>query len=278
MQQATYRWTQRDFWAFHILIFCLHNMFAGFEPSAILSGPSTASSHNRPQAAVKPGRRRDKPQLSCTICRQKKWFSIQHLEKSLRLCLHTCRLKCDRQKPCHNCIKRGQPGSCDYVKHDPSRPKPMTTNVQDRIRQLEDKVVALLNSQTSQATPSAEASASAASPKEDDGFTQSAYESIPKGSSGVFTRTNNQVNFVGSEHWESVLEDITELKIDLETDDSSMTDFKPQILFGTNLASRSDLLSSIPSRPVCDALVSRWFRSMWVFVFLCKTYLARPKS
>lgn len=181
--------------------------------------------------------------------------------KSLRLCLHTCRLKCDRQKPCHNCIKRGQPGSCDYVKHDPSRPKPTTTNVQDRIRQLEDKVVALLNSQTSQATPSAEASASAASPKEDDGFTQSAYESIPKGSPGVFTRTNNQVNFVGSEHWESVLEDITELKIDLETD-SAMTDFKPQILFGTNLASRSDLLSSIPSRPVCDALVSRWFRSM----------------
>lgn len=138
----------------------------------------------------------------------------------------------------------------------------MPANVQERIRQLEDKVVALLNGQTGQATPSA-ASPSAASPKEDGGFTPSAYDqNMPKASPGVFTRTKDQVNFVGSEHWESVLEDITELKIDLETDDSAMTDFKPQILFGTNYASRSDILSSIPPRPVCDALVSRWFRSM----------------
>lgn len=142
----------------------------------------------------------------------------------------------------------------------------MTTNVQERIRQLEDKVVALLNGQTGQGTPSAEASPSAthlAGPKEDDGFTPSAYDqNIPEASPGVFTRAKNQVNFVGSEHWESVLEDITELRIDLETDDSAMTDFKPQILFGINHASVSDILSSIPPRPVCDALVSRWFRSM----------------
>jgi hypothetical protein len=71
------------------------------------------------------------------------------------------------------------------------------------------------------------------------------------------------VNFVGSEHWEAILEDITELKIDLETPDTSeIVDFKPQILFGSNHASRSEIMSSIPPRPVCDVLISRWFKTM----------------
>ncbi|KAJ4209569.1 hypothetical protein NW759_013424 [Fusarium solani] len=43
-----------------------------------------------------PGRRRDKPQLSCNSCRQRK-------------------RKCDRQKPCSHCIKRHLESTCTYT-------------------------------------------------------------------------------------------------------------------------------------------------------------------
>ena len=181
-------------------------------------------------------------------------------------------------KPCLNCTKRGQPESCDYVKHESrprhARPLGTTTNaLQDRVRQLEDMVMNLLNSQTilNQDIPTAEKSPSAT---KDDCFTQSAapspYNQVqidpndPKASLGKFISARDHVDFVGSEHWEAVLESITDLKIDLDKSDdtSESLDFKPQILFGINYASRSEIMSSIPPRPVCDVLISRWFRTM----------------
>ena len=203
-------------------------------------------------------------------------------QNRLSLCLRICRLKCDRVKPCLNCTKRGQPESCDYIKHDSSRPRPAgvqgTTNVQlqDRVRQLEDMVMNLLNSQTTldQDVPTADKSPSAISLAgliKDGGFAKSAAPSpdsqidpnVPKASLGTFARARDEVNFVGSEHWEAILEDITDLKIDLGTPDTSeIVDFKPQILFGINHSSRSDIISSIPPKPVCDVLISRCFRTM----------------
>jgi hypothetical protein len=185
-------------------------------------------------------------------------------------------------QPCLNCTKRGQPESCDYIKHDSSRPRPAgvqgTTNaqLQDRVRQLEDMVMNLLNNQTilNQDLPTADKSPSATSsagPIKDGGFTQCAAASpynqmdpnFPKISLGTFARARDQETFVGSEHWEAILEDITDLKIDLETPDTSkIVDFKPQILFGINHASRSEILSSIPPKSVCDLLISRCFRTM----------------
>jgi hypothetical protein len=191
-----------------------------------------------------------------------------------------CRLKCDRAKPCLNCSKRGQPESCEFVKQDCPRPHPGgqqgIATVQDRVRQLEDMVKALLNSQTTLArdlfvSEKAPSSASPAGLVKDGGFTQSAAPSphiqidpnVPKASMGKFTSEKDEVNFVGSEHWEAILENIAELKIDLETPDTTeMLDFKPQLLFGRNHASRSEIISSIPSKSICDLLISRWFKKM----------------
>lgn len=149
-------------------------------------------------------------------------------------------------------------------------------NVQDRVLELEQMVRTLLENQRNQdqGVPSAEISPSAPSPTgpaQDDAFTQSSAPSpqdqmnpnVPEASLGKFTKTKGQVNFVGSEHWESILDDITQLKIDMETPDASeVPDFKPQILFGITPASRSEIMSSIPPRPICDILISRWFRTM----------------
>ena len=109
-------------------------------------------------------------------------------------------------------------------------------------------------------------------PMQDDGFTYSSAPSpdnqidpsLPESSLGKFTKAKDQVNFVGSDHWEAILEGIAELKIDLEaTDTSEMVDFKPQILFGVNShATKSEIMSSVPPRPVCDMLLSRWFNIM----------------
>jgi hypothetical protein len=87
--------------------------------------------------------------------------------------------------------------------------------------------------------------------------------SVPKASMGKFTSEKDEVNFVGSEHWEAILENIAELKIDLATPDTTeMLDFKPQLLFGRNHASRSEIISSIPTKSICDLLISRWFQKM----------------
>ncbi|TVY89369.1 Fusarisetin A cluster transcription factor [Lachnellula willkommii] len=140
-------------------------------------------------------------------------------------------------------------------------------------------VTTLLNSQTAPnpdqdgltaaKTPSVTSTGNAIS---DGGFTQSAAPSpgnqmnanFPEVLAGRFTRARDQVNFVGSEHWEAILDDIAELKIDLEDPaaTSEIPDFRPQILFGDNSASRAEIISSIPRKPVCDVLISRWFRTM----------------
>jgi len=191
-----------------------------------------------------------------------------------------CRLKCDRVKPCLNCIKRGQPGSCEYVNQDGVQSHPGGQQgivaVQDRVRQLEDMVKVLMDSQNAIARglPISEKSPSSASPAglvKDGGFTQSAAASpygqmdpnVPKDSMGNLTSKKDEVKFVGSEHWEAILESIAELKIDLETPDTTeMLDFKPQLLFGRNHASRSEIISSIPSKSICDMLIARWFERM----------------
>jgi hypothetical protein len=190
-----------------------------------------------------------------------------------------CRLKCDRVQPCLNCTKRGQPESCQYVKQNSTRlhsgGQHTAATVQDRVRQLEDTVKALLSSQTTLAqdfsvSEKSHSSGSPPGPANDGGFTQSAPSphsqtdpNIPKSSMGTFTSENNEVNFVGSEHWEAILENIADLKIDLETPDTTeMLEFKPQLLFGRNHASRSEIMSSIPSKQICDLLISRWFKRM----------------
>jgi hypothetical protein len=193
-------------------------------------------------------------------------------------------------KPCLNCTKRGQPESCDYVKQDPhARARQGTTDVQARVQHLEDMVRNLLNGQaildqdvrTAEQLPSV---TRPGGPMSDDGFTPSAAPSpasqtgpsFPDAAMGKFTRAKDQANFVGNEHWEAILEDIAELKIDLETPDTSqILDFKPQILFGTKAASKLDIMSSIPSRPICDMVTTLFFPHILSFHSPSKQMLSR---
>ncbi|MAD82223.1 MAG: hypothetical protein CL912_04610 [Deltaproteobacteria bacterium] len=181
-------------------------------------------------------------------------------------------MKCDRVKPCSNCIKRGLRESCNFAKQTTH---PRQENVQDRVRQLEETVRFLLNSQSSQARGNSTASISPITEGTMSGTPEgscTASSPSPNGPSssqrqdaslGKLTNTSEQVRFVGSEHWESILEDITDLKMDLEnTNTLEHTEYRPRILFSLDRVSRSEILSSIPPRPVCDILIKRFSNTL----------------
>ena len=97
---------------------------------------STMSSDAQPRI-VPPSRRRDKPIVSCTLCRRRK-------------------LKCDRQQPCKTCVDRGLALSCTYVRNVPAAQEPKAPHsVHDRINQLEKLVTTLMSGKEvgSPATP-----------------------------------------------------------------------------------------------------------------------------
>jgi hypothetical protein len=80
-----------------------------------------------PQRVVPPSRRRDKPIVSCSLCRRRK-------------------LKCDRQQPCRTCVDRGLALSCTYVrKAPPTQDSKTPHSVHDRIDQLEKLVTTMMN-------------------------------------------------------------------------------------------------------------------------------------
>jgi hypothetical protein len=85
---------------------------------------------------VPPSRRRDKPIVSCTLCRRRK-------------------LKCDRQQPCKTCVERGLTLSCTYVRSTPTAQEPKAPHsVHDRIDQLEKLVTTLMSGkEVGSATP-----------------------------------------------------------------------------------------------------------------------------
>lgn len=199
------------------------------------------------------------------------------------------RLKCDRLKPCGNCIKRGQPASCDYPKAGVARDRNgglhTPVNVQEKVKHLEELVMSLMKTREDSGFDSlAHESSSTASPQNPirgDGFEIDTVSSLGDQmesnsqveSLGKLTKGKNKTSFVGSGHWEAILEDIAELKNHFdeghERNDEHISnahepnDFEPRILLGPqNHASRAEIMSSIPTRPICDRLISRYFNSM----------------
>ncbi|KAJ4249827.1 Fusarisetin A cluster transcription factor fsa6 [Fusarium torreyae] len=211
------------------------------------------------RARLPSSRPREKQQLSCNLCRRRK-------------------LRCDRQRPCGSCVQRELGLSCTYAHNDPDRvPGNDVTNqpratTQDRIHHLEKLVFDLMQqSELGAATsPHRFTHASESSPLDvvntDEPLTPSTdYGSIQPKDGGA--------NYVGSAHWAAVLDEIAELKDHFDNEEAShpicperdspcagVTSL--QILHGfSKPATREDILASIPSRPVVNRLVSRYFNS-----------------
>ena len=139
------------------------------------------------------------------------------------------RLKCDRNLPCENCVKRNLSSSCTYV-HAALREKSSSiqksTNgqkdVQSQLQHLEELVVSLMNksnrngsSSTTgnlQATPQSSPDLTAAN--ELGQPTETLGRNILKDTATVLGRISiedDQPSYVGSAHWTAILDSVSPL-------------------------------------------------------------------
>ncbi|KAL8400947.1 hypothetical protein RB594_001103 [Gaeumannomyces avenae] len=245
-------------------------------PPLVEWGPGKTA---RGRARLPSSRRRDRPQLSCNLCRQRK-------------------LRCDRQLPCTNCAKRIMGSSCSYPTWPPQTagarvgdvsPSPDLTQ-QDRIRYLEQELVGLARSHRQQhhrphvpgpprdQAPSGPSTPGAASPA----TTRPCRPSSPAESDCGSTRlTRSGTSYVNSAHWAAVLDGIDDLKGHLEDEKSPPQHGTPvengpllfgeapaprlsgpQLLYGCSaMATKEEILASVPTRPFVDQLISCYFNS-----------------
>lgn len=152
---------------------------------------------------------------------EKKVCSAHYLSPRFLLILMT-RLKCDRGQPCETCIRRGLSLSCTYSSERPDRrlPKAMpSSNVQDRIAQLEKLVISLTStlntvtraeSNSSDNSIAAEVNVATGALAEDFYETKSSesphISSILADSFGRISLDNAETNYVDGAHWTSILD------------------------------------------------------------------------
>ncbi|KAK0112142.1 hypothetical protein ONS96_001400 [Cadophora gregata f. sp. sojae] len=148
-------------------------------------------------------RRREKPQLSCNLCRRRK-------------------LKCDRRTPCSTCAMRGLSASCTYVpisgtgsRPRPEIPKPL--NMQDKLEQLEHLVISLkrsLNEKSNKGQAAEKASLRVSESQSHDQW-ESKDDEVLDGV-GSISLENDGANYFESAHWTAILAEISDLKDQFE--------------------------------------------------------------
>ncbi|QGA18702.1 hypothetical protein EYB26_006387 [Talaromyces marneffei] len=214
------------------------------------------------QHQPRPSRRREKPQLSCTLCRRRK-------------------LRCDRGEPCGTCVRRGLASSCAYVRSNGQGPvttttQPAVSSMTDRIAQLERMVISLVDSNKTTGASEFDRMPSPVMTM----LPQSPGMPAPRDATNFQTPRhwgqirvgNYETAYVPSTHWSIILEEISELKNMFShaydpcirsaplasTSPSDNAEF--DILFGSHRASsRQEILAAIPSKSVVDKIVAGYF-------------------
>lgn len=133
------------------------------------------------------------------------------------------RLRCDRKLPCHNCTHRGFAETCHYPhgrsskssSSQPLAPQVLGPTVRDRVKQLEDQVVMLMDA-LNDATKSGRTSA----PITEHPATTSSYPGTSSAqalgvsevalpdAAGHIEWSNSSVTYVGNAHWRALLESV----------------------------------------------------------------------
>lgn len=128
-----------------------------------------------PEASDKSTTKRNRIQLSCSHCRHAK-------------------LKCDRKKPCSQCIKRGKSSLCTFPSAV-ARKRPVVS-MQSRLKHLEGLVKGAIASQ-----PSDEHQHLGPTGR------PLLNENVERDTSGRLVGPNG-VSYIGSIHWAAMLEDV----------------------------------------------------------------------
>jgi len=150
--------------------------------------------------------KRARQQLSCTACRHGK-------------------LRCNRQQPCDQCLKRSKASSCQYLA--PPEKKRKVRNTKDRIAHLEGLVVQLMSqngpgtgsspgslngSDSASATSRTRDSSSNSPPVSSDAGSRNSQQQrsncATSVTAGQLTVANGETHYHGAGHWEAILEDV----------------------------------------------------------------------
>lgn len=239
-------------------------MSGAFQQTPLISSEGDRRGVDAGKPRPSTSRRRDKPQLSCNLCRRKK-------------------LRCDRQQPCYNCAGRGL--SCIYAQNaDNGAPlssigEPQPT-LQDRLAYLERLVKVLMPGPSSQSSPNAVTtsgtSGDVTSARLHDNSLVDTSADV-RSECGSISATATELPYIGDDHWAAILESISDLKHQVDRDeqtrmDDAVGDGNPSIrrqsphallLYGCPRAqSREEILSALPPKPAVDRYVSFYFNHL----------------
>ncbi|KAF7735217.1 Fungal Zn(2)-Cys(6) binuclear cluster domain-containing protein [Penicillium ucsense] len=213
----------------------------------------TENDVNQSSTAHSAKKRKPRAKLSCVRCRQKK-------------------LKCNRQQPCDNCIKHHRAYDCLY-----SGPHTLTRNqshgLRDQLRAIQSRVEALYAINASQVHPSGSALINGNVAASLD--TKPVQPERAATLTGNITVDQNGTQYADSTHWQSILNEIAEVKEYLQATEDAATSTDeplddslifpnsgPQLLLGHAFPdTKSDLIAALPPRQFADRLVSLYLNS-----------------
>ncbi|KAF2093894.1 hypothetical protein NA57DRAFT_68922 [Rhizodiscina lignyota] len=193
---------------------------------------------------------RNRPQLSCTPCRQRK-------------------LKCDRGRPCENCVKREELDTCIYPRYA-KRSLRTPDKAKERINKLENLFMEL--SKGNDNFPSSDKLNTGDESLVRDQRSMNGSEISPR---SLCTDTSNSTTPL---KWKDILEDITEIKeyfegheLDLKQDVDKLQTTKSDLQLADLLCGihcKQDvslLIAGLPERPLVDRLVANYFDYSFMF-------------
>lgn len=223
-------------------------------------------SHLHPHTQKLPGKR-SRILLSCAPCR-------------------TSKLKCDRQKPCGQCLKKGRTDGCFYAPK-PEKPAPAPRSMTARLKRLESMVrdmmdgggtdadgvltlmrqrQQLLDQQKRQQNGLTQGSAASSAEEGQDDECDS-HEAVH--AQVIMSKGTTTTTYVGATHFMAMLDDIEDLKSyfedDSDEDNNNSTDTAIEaqnselIILSNTPMTKQDILDSLPPRHIADVIVHRYF-------------------
>lgn len=171
-------------------------------PSSALAPIPSGNGNAALESSTQVQQKRNRIQLSCAHCRHAK-------------------LKCDRENPCSQCIKKGRASLCIYPA--PTKRKKPAASMQNRLKHLESLVKGVMTSQSPSqvndispqaigplpATKIAQHPNPAESATNFEPLSDSAHQNSGLStSSGQVVVGPNESTYVGATHWAAILNDV----------------------------------------------------------------------
>jgi hypothetical protein len=161
------------------------------------SKPTGPGHGSNPIGAVQT-QKRNRTQLSCTHCRHSK-------------------LKCDRNDPCSQCIKKGRASLCTFPA--PATRKKPSASMQNRLKHLESLVKGAMTGQNHAGQPTTPSDSShfdnltlsdghIGDESVNESLASSKYDDAATPSSGQVVLGAHASTYVGATHWAAILDDV----------------------------------------------------------------------